>query len=307
MARRKLIFALAKVIIAAAWADGRITNEEVNSLKDLLFQIPEMTARDWARLEIYLDSPIDEESRARLVADLQDALRTPRDRQLVLQRLQEIIAADGEVTEAERQVFAEIRADIERVDVSLIGQLGHLLVGPISRRSQIVSDAPNRELFLDDFMRNRIYYYVRMRMQEKNTELHIPETDLRKLSLAGGLLAQVAQVDREIKPSELEAIRLNLPKLWQVDSGAAALVAEVAAAEIGKVLDYYRLAREFFEATSEKERLAMLELMFAVAAADGIASYEEIEAIRQFANLLKLTHKQFIAAKLTLPPERRAS
>ena len=40
MSDRNLIFTLAKVIIAAAWADGQVSHEEVNSLKDLLFQLP---------------------------------------------------------------------------------------------------------------------------------------------------------------------------------------------------------------------------------------------------------------------------
>jgi hypothetical protein len=43
-----------------------------------------------------------------------------------------------------------------------------------------------------------------------------------------------------------------------------------------------------------------------VAAAAGRASNEEIEEIRSIANSLRLTHKAFIDAKLTLPREKRA-
>jgi hypothetical protein len=67
MAKPNVIKALAKVMIAAAWSDGSITVDEVNSLKDLLFQLP-MTASDWAELDIYLDAPVGEAS-ARLVAE----------------------------------------------------------------------------------------------------------------------------------------------------------------------------------------------------------------------------------------------
>ena len=82
MAKPKLIYALAKVIIAAAWADGEIAHDEINSLKDLLFRLPNLEARDWATLEIYTDSPIDADERARLVEELITAMATRADKKL---------------------------------------------------------------------------------------------------------------------------------------------------------------------------------------------------------------------------------
>ena len=35
MANQNLIMSLAKAVIAAAWADGNVTNEEINHLKGL--------------------------------------------------------------------------------------------------------------------------------------------------------------------------------------------------------------------------------------------------------------------------------
>ena len=72
MSDKNLILTLAKVIVAAAWADGEMTLEEINSLKDLLFQLPhaggvQITGREWARLEMYIESPVGAAERARLV------------------------------------------------------------------------------------------------------------------------------------------------------------------------------------------------------------------------------------------------
>jgi len=44
MTDRNLIITMGKVIVAAAWADGTVDAEEINSLKDLLFMLPGMTA-----------------------------------------------------------------------------------------------------------------------------------------------------------------------------------------------------------------------------------------------------------------------
>ncbi len=40
-----LTFKLAKLMIAVSWADGEIENSEVNSLKKLLFSLPELDDR----------------------------------------------------------------------------------------------------------------------------------------------------------------------------------------------------------------------------------------------------------------------
>ena len=128
MSDKNLILTLAKVIIAAAWADGEMALEEINSLKDLLFQLPysgfktgsRTTAREWATLEIYIESPVDAAERARLVEALQAALQTPEDKALALSALENLIRADGVVTKEEQRVAKEIGAAIEAVGVGTL-------------------------------------------------------------------------------------------------------------------------------------------------------------------------------------------
>jgi len=66
MSNTSVILSLAKVMIAAAWADGVISNEEINCLKDLLFHMKGMTAQDWAVIDIYVESPVEAAERQRL-------------------------------------------------------------------------------------------------------------------------------------------------------------------------------------------------------------------------------------------------
>ncbi len=306
MANTPLIMALAKVIIAAAWADGEVTLDETNSLKDLLFRLPDMTARDWASLEIYIESPVDEADRARLIEELKMNMSSASDKDLVLTSLQELISADGNVTSDEQLVFEEIAGELDEVNVNLFGNMGRLLRGPVQRRSQALN-TPNRELYLDDFIQNKIYYHLNRRLEAGETELDIPEKELRKLSLAGGLLARVAYVDRDITPGEIDGMAQALQKGWPISPQAANLVVDVATDAIGNNLDYYRLSRSFFECTTETERLAFTDALFEVAAGDGFATHNEIEEIRTIAMVLKLTHKQFIDAKLKIPSEKRSS
>jgi uncharacterized tellurite resistance protein B-like protein len=307
MAKPDLILTLAKVIIAAAWADGRVSHDEINCLKDLLFRIPDLNARDWATLEMYIDSPIEPEERERLLEDLQLALRSQSDKKLALSALDDLIGADGEITEEERAVAEEIKVVIESAGTGIVGGLGKLISGPIQRRSQAIAGTPNREAFLDDFIRNRVFYGVRRRLGENELELDLPESDLWKLSLSGGLMARVAHVDREVTEGEFDAMAEALQQNWQLSSEAAAIVAEVAISAVAENMDYYRMAREFFSCTNEQERVRFLDVLFAVADGDGMVSHEEIEQIRSIARHLKLMHKQFIDAKLKIPRKRRTS
>lgn len=301
-----MLMALAKVMIAAAWADGSVTNEELNSLKDLLFHLRGMTAREWSELEIYLETPVRPDERARLVANLQDLLSSRKERELAIAALTDLVQSNGQASPEKQAVFEEIRSALEEVNTGLLGKLGRLIRAPVQRRSEAVAHAPNRELFLEDFIRNKIYYNLCLHLKQEKVELDLPEHTLHKLSLAGGLMARVAYVDREVTDAEFEKMVAALQKYMDLEREAAGLVAEMAVSTISKDLDYYRLSREFFEHTTEDERLHFLEVLFVIAAADGIVAHAEMEEIRTISTVLKLTHQQFIQAKLTIPREQRA-
>jgi uncharacterized tellurite resistance protein B-like protein len=299
--------ALAKVMIAAAWADGSITNDEINSLKDLLFQLPEMTASDWAELDIYIETPIGEAERARLIAELGSSLSSSHEKAMALTMIDELVSADGEITDEERETAEEIKSAIQDANVGVLGGMGKFLGNSVNRRSQAVENAPNRELYLDDYVKNKVFYNVNRRLELEQTDIDIPERELRRLSLAGGLMARVAYVDHEVQEGEFDSMVNAIQNNWELSDVEAALVAESAVSAITKGLDYYRMSREFFESTTEDERVHFMDALFAVADGDGRVSYEEIEEIRTIATVLKLHHKQFIDAKLKIPRERRAN
>jgi uncharacterized tellurite resistance protein B-like protein len=308
MANPDLIMTLGKVIIAAAWADGEVSPEEVNSLKDLLFRLPQLNARAWASLEMYIETPIGAAERERLVAELSLRLSSQDDKALALAALDEMVAADGVVTDEELAVAEEIKAQIEHLDVGLVGRLGRLMRGPLERRTRAVYQGPNREAQYEEFIKNRVYYVLKERLAlEEGKSLDLADVDLRKLSLAGGLMAWVAHVDREVHDQEFSRMVEALAQGWPISENSAAYVAEVAVSQVEAELDYYRLTREFYSCTSRDERLSFLDVLFAVAVADGFVSHEEIEEIRLIARTLKLDHREFIRAKLKIPRDSRSS
>jgi hypothetical protein len=167
MANSNLVLTLGKVIVAAAWVDGQVTVAEINSLKDLLFRLPRnsdqpnqrLTELEWAQLEIYLDSPVEAAERTRLIEELKRAVRTSMDKDLVMSTLESVIEADGLVNAAEKAVLAEVETALDEVDTSLFGQLAKLVNGAVSRRAEAMANAPNREAYFDDFVKNKDQYF----------------------------------------------------------------------------------------------------------------------------------------------------
>jgi uncharacterized tellurite resistance protein B-like protein len=293
---------LAKVLISAAWADGDIDNSELNCLKDLLFGLDEMTASDWAELEIYLADPIDSLERERLLDELLSNLRSTKDKQLALDMLQKLVSADGRSSSEEQRIADEIEKSILEAGTNIFGQLGKLLQGPLERRESSVRLKPNREEYLEDFLRNRIYYHLQRMSDKGEIELEMPEDEVRKLSLAGGLLARVASADDEVSSDEQNAMTEALQDRWNLSRDHARSVTALAISELETGLDFFRLSREFFDATSREERLRFVEVLFQIGYSDGDLSHTEIEEIRRVARGLKLSHREFIDAKLSAKP-----
>lgn len=310
---RDILLKLARVIIAVAWADGEISNEEINCLKDLLFsmrqsgfdEVMQFSGQEWARLEMYIETPVDAAERERLVVDLQNALSSPQQKQTALLALQNIVDADGFISESEREVVKEIREAIESVEVGMLGGLQRLVGGAMQRRAAAVAGAPNREAYFDDFIKNKVFYSVSEKLRDDNRELDISESDLRKLSLVGGLMAKIAQMDREVNEAEFNRMIEVITKNWNLGIEEATFVAEIAVSAVDVTYDIFRMMRELATSTSEAERRRILVVLFAVGAADGDLSYEETEQIRLISRGLDLTHKDFIDAKLEVLGERR--
>ena len=299
---RARMLTLAKVLISAAWADGEISNDEKNCLKDIIFHISDtgvqMSAKEWELLEMYIDSPVGESERARLVAELQDAIRTPSERQYVLEALQQMALADGVSGYDEQQVIEEISRAVNDADTGLLDGLNRLLGRSMSRRSAAVANAPNRDAYFDDYLQNKVYYETNRILREEGRSLDLTDEEMRKLGLAGGLMARIAKVDETVSKSEFEAMVNTIATTWQVDQESAVFVANVAVSSLDVTYDYYRMTREFATSTTLEERQRFLVALFQIAGADGDVSFEETEEIRLVALGINVSHEDFINAKL---------
>jgi len=301
MPEKDFVMALAKLVIAAAWADGELQNAEINALKDLLFGLEGLSGADWAELEIYTDSPVDPQERENLLAAVLERIKSDEDKNLVLTTLETLVRADGVVTGEEQTLLEEVQKGVSEVGTGMLARLSKMMKAAVVKRDRTYGSAAQRDDQIDDYIKNTIYY----QLKSQGMEIDLPEQTLRKLCLAAGLLARISAVDAGISDREKQTIEQVLADEWGLSKHDAKIVAAISCERTLKGLDYFRLARGFFECTTIDERKNFLKCLFRIANVSEKTSYDETEEIRKIAASLKLSHKDFIDAKLTIPDEDR--
>ena len=276
--------ALLKVLIAAAWADSRLSQSELNYLKALAQKF-NLNDADWLALEPHLEDPPSEDEVKAFFQDLLSRTATSSGRNEVIRHIERILNADAQITGEEHDFLEQytlILKEASTVEV-LIGRMK----GLFQKRP------PAGLVDLDEFIRNKIFFKLRRRI---GTEQVTPE--MYRLCLLGGLMGIVAQADGEIDPRELEEIRRQLQARGQFETESPEILVSIIEEESVRGLDRARLIGEYTRNIGFEERVEVLDLLFAVAAANGSLTYAELEELRGISSGLGLSHRQYIDAKL---------
>ena len=284
---RDLIMALAKVIIAVAWADHDLEEEEIESLKDVVHNLgstfdmgSQLSGHEWEQLKMYMETPVDQEELDQLVINLQNAIKSDDHKEMALKALDNVVMADGEIEEEEREALEEIKASIDDVGTG-VGRMGWAVRKSMGRRSK----------------KARSTVTLGSSVVGADGELDLSNEDLRRLVLAAGLMARVAYVDREVLAEEQQLMEDVMKAYWKASPEESSFVAKVVIDEGTANVDQVRLLREFTEVYDKFERAKFLEVLFGVAISDGDISMEEDREIEEICRGIGLLNKEFVDAK----------
>lgn len=286
--------ALLKCLVAIAWADRKLGNEEFNYLKQLALKF-KLSDESWRKLEPYLDDPISLKEGEELIRDFLIHIKTSAEKQELLCVLEEMIQADQKVTPQEEEFLKRFSKIInETSTLSLIrGKLKKLLEKTMFR------SFPGKGYELSDYIHNKLLNRLQRRFTEAGLELTLPLEQLNYLTLFGGLLARVAYADGNISLQEKKQIKLRLNGLARFRPEDLELIVTVIEDQALKGLDRFRLTSEFFKISTREQKIELLDCLFMLAATnDPQLLNHEVEEIRSIAYALSLSHKDFIDAKL---------
>ena len=122
------------------------------------------------------------------------------------------------------------------------------------------------------------------------------EQDIRGATCAHQV--EIARIDETFTQEELETILSILNDRYGLSKEHAdALVAE-AAAELNKSIDLWQFAKLINENYSNEEKIEIVETLWRIVYVDGKMDQYEHYLMNKLKNLLRLSHKQLIDAKL---------
>jgi uncharacterized tellurite resistance protein B-like protein len=122
----------------------------------------------------------------------------------------------------------------------------------------------------------------------------------RFIAAFGYILSRVANADLTISPEETRAMERIIMERGGLPEEQALIVIQAAKTrtQLFGGTENFLVTHEFRRIATREEKLALLDCLFAVAAAeDGISTTEDNE-IRQIVNELGLSHPDFIAVRL---------
>jgi uncharacterized tellurite resistance protein B-like protein len=115
---------------------------------------------------------------------------------------------------------------------------------------------------------------------------------------AAVLLVEAAHADYHCSAEEVDHVVQTIQRLWaDVPEEYARELVEVAHAERERAVDVYEFTRSVNEGMTPDEKRAVLRAVWSVIRADGVIDKYEEHLARRLTQLLRLEHKDYIAAK----------
>jgi len=133
--------------------------------------------------------------------------------------------------------------------------------------------------------------------QHVATAADTPPDEHRLQVATAALLVEVMRLDGQAEPERLAVLKAVQKKFGLSDDEAHTLV-ELAESEAREAVGYYQFTSLINREFSTAQKVHIIELMWQVAYADATLSAHEHHVMRKIADLIYVSHGDYIAAKV---------
>lgn len=288
---KKLTFL--KVLATVAWADGELTNSELNIIKSFYRKF-DLDSRQISELKPYLAAPIPKKEQDDLFRSLVAELKSPKERKEIVKDLEAMAHADNIIKDEEKQLleqFSQLVAETNFTKRSF-GKIRNMF------KHTILKPAREKDQRLNNYFKDTVLRKVDLKTKGGRNKINLDDDQLYFICLLGTLLASVAHVDDRFDDREKEALKKRLEERFTFNKIEMSVLFEIIEEQAGKGIDRHDTVTEFNRLVSYNDRLNTVDCFFAVAAADGDISHDEMEEIRAITKTMRIPHKVFIESKL---------
>src|SRR5215831_1176435 len=127
----------------------------------------------------------------------------------------------------------------------------------------------------------------------------LPEEQARYIAAFAFLLSRAARADLVITADETTVMERIVMQQGGLPEDLAVIVVQMAKTQnqLFGSTENYLVTREFEQIATREQKLALLDCLFAVTAADENITSEEDNVVKQVASELKLSHDDYITAR----------
>ena len=288
---KKLTFL--KVLTTVAWADGEVSQSELNILKSFYRKF-DLDKDELNELKPYLNAPISKKEKDLLYRQMIAELSTPAEKKEIMSALENMVQAHNRIKGEERQLVEQFSEWLEKTSFTKrsFGRLRNFFQKTIFEHAR----DPNPDM--EKYFKRRVLKNIELKNSNSGFISELPEDKLYFLCLVGTLMASIAHVDNHLDPLEKKALKSCLSDQFSIKGKELALLFEVVEEQGRKDFDFHEVVSEINQLTTYNDRLNFMEGLFAVAAADGEIAHDEAEEIRRITKAMRIPHNVFIEAKV---------
>jgi len=288
---KKLTFL--KVLTTVAWADGEVSQSELNILKSFYRKF-DLEKHELNELKPYLNAPISKKEKDLLYRQMIAELSTPAEKKEIVSALENMVQAHKRIKGEERQLVEQFSDWLEKTSFTKrsFGRIRNFF------QKTIFEHARDRNPDMEKYFKRRVLKKIELKNSHSEIISKLPEDKLYFLCLVGTLMASIAHVDNHLDPAEKKALKACLSEQFSLKGEELTLLYEVVEEQGRKDFDFHELISEINQLTTYNDRLHFMSSLFAVAAADGEIAHDEAEEIRRITKAMRIPHNVFIEAKV---------
>jgi uncharacterized tellurite resistance protein B-like protein len=120
-----------------------------------------------------------------------------------------------------------------------------------------------------------------------------------KLATAALLIEMMSQ-DDQVHDKEIDAAKKALREKFELTDDECHTLFELAEEEVKEAVDYYQFTRLIAREFTQAQKIKVVELLWSVAYADSHLDSLEEHMVRKIADLIYVSHKDFMKTKLNV-------
>ena len=282
-----------KVLTTVAWADGEVSQSELNVLKTFYRKF-DLEKHEMDELKPYLLSPISKKEKDTLYRQMVAELSSPQEKKEIVGALEEMVEAHKRMKSDERELVDQFSEWLEKSSHTRrsFGRVRNFFQGTIFKHAR------DRDPDMEKYFKRRVLKKIELKSSHSKISTNLPEERLYFVCLVGTLMATIAHVDDHFDPAEKKALKRCLADQFSLKGKELTLLFEVVEEQARQGFDFHEVATELNRVASYNDRIHLMECLFEVAIADGEMAHGEAEEIRRITKALRIPHKTFIECKV---------